>query len=159
MTSVESPPFRLPDALSHLKEHLLQGDEFLKRQFKELDEIRAELQSYGELLAASENHLAMEQAALAETRAREYEVAFQAVRQEVYRQREAERKRTLAEREAALEISRKVADSQLVKMRAELAEEMEKAKRELNLACQTLAAQIATSLVGNGAGPGPGRVN
>ncbi len=102
---------------------------------------------------------AREQAALAETRAREYEAAFQAVRQEVYRQREAERRRTLAEREAALEMSRKGAESHLAKARAELATEVEKAKAELNVTCQTLAGQIAVSLVGNGSGSEPGRVN
>jgi F-type H+-transporting ATPase subunit b len=97
---------------------------------------------------------AREQADLAETRAREYEAAFQAVRQEVYRQRETERKRTLAEREAALEMARKVAESHLAKARADLALEVARAKTELNNACQTLAGQIADSLVGNGSGSG-----
>jgi len=100
-----------------------------------------------------------EQADLAETRAREYEAAFQAVRQEIYRQREAERKRTLVEREAALEMARKVAESHLAKARADLAAEVERAKAELNVTCQTLANQIADSLVGNGTGSDSGRIN
>jgi F-type H+-transporting ATPase subunit b len=93
---------------------------------------------------------AREQADLAETRAREYEAAFQAVRQEVYRQREAERKRTLAEREASLEMARKVAESHLAKARADLAAEVHRAKTELDVTCQDFANQIADSLVGNG---------
>ena len=97
---------------------------------------------------------AREQVELAETRAREYETAFQSVRQEVYRQREAERKRTIAEREAALEVARKATESQLVKVRAELAAQVEDAKAQLNATCQTLANQIADSLVGNGSAPG-----
>ena len=97
---------------------------------------------------------AREQAELAETRAREYETAFQAVRQEVYRQREAERKRTVAEREASLDVARKATESQLAKARAELAAQVEDAKAQLNATCQTLANQIADSLVGNGSAPG-----
>ena len=100
-----------------------------------------------------------EQADLAETRAREYEAAFQAVRQEIYRQREAERKRTLVEREAALEMAHKVAESHLAKARADLAAEVERAKAELTVTCQTLAIQIADSLVGNGTGPDSRRIN
>lgn len=100
-----------------------------------------------------------EQAELSETRAREYEAAFQTVRQELYRHREAERKRTLVERDAALEMARKVAESHLASARADLAAEVEKAKVELNVTCQTLATQIADSLVGNGTGSEPGRVN
>ena len=102
---------------------------------------------------------AREQTALAQTRAREHEAAFQAVRQEVYRLREVERKRTLAEREAALEMARKVAESHLAKARAGLAAEVEIAKAELNVNCQTLARQIADSLVGNGSNPESGRSN
>jgi len=99
---------------------------------------------------------AQEQADLAETRAQEYESAFQAVRQEVYRQREAERKKTIAERESALETARKATESQLAKARAQLAAEVDQAKSQLNVTCQTLANQIADSLVGNGSASGRG---
>mgnify|MGYP001611147761 CR=1 FL=1 len=102
---------------------------------------------------------AREQATLAETRSREYEAAFQAVRQEVYRQREAERKRALAEREEALQKARLETEGLLAKARAELAAEVENAKAELNVTCQALAGEIASSLVGNGSPAEPGRVN
>ena len=101
---------------------------------------------------------ARQDAALAETRSRQYEAAFQAVRQEVYRQREAERKRALAEREEALQKARQEAEAQLAKARADLAGEVEKAKAELHVTCQALAGQIAHSLLGNGS-PEPGRVH
>jgi F-type H+-transporting ATPase subunit b len=102
---------------------------------------------------------AREQAALAETRSREYEAAFQAVRQEVYRQRENERKRALAEREEALQKARLEAEAHLAKARADLAAEVGKAKAELNITCQALAGEIATSLVGDGSSTESGRVN
>jgi F-type H+-transporting ATPase subunit b len=102
---------------------------------------------------------AREQAALAEMRSREYEAAFQAVRQEVYRQREAERRRALAEREEALQRARLETEAHLAKARADLAAEVEKAKTELNVTCQALAAEIATSLVGNGSASESGRVH
>ena len=73
--------------------------------------------------------------------------------------RQAPALRTLAEREAALEMARKVAESHLAKARTGLGAEVERAKVELNVTCQTLANQIADSLVGNGTGPDSGRIN
>ncbi len=113
-----------------------------------------------EILSERERHTkgalerAREQTDLAETRAREYDAAFQAVRQEIYRQRETERKRTLEEREASLEMARKVAESHLAKARADLAVDVARAKSELDTACQTLSREIADSLVGNGSDSG-----
>ncbi|HET7841676.1 MAG TPA: hypothetical protein VFM21_08725, partial [Terriglobia bacterium] len=49
---------------------------------------------------------AREQAAASEARAKEYEEAFQSARQEVYRQREAHRRETLADRERQLSKTR-----------------------------------------------------
>src|ERR1039458_2240518 len=49
---------------------------------------------------------AREQAAAAESKTREYEKGFRALRQDVYRQREGERRVRLAEREAALQKAR-----------------------------------------------------
>lgn len=102
---------------------------------------------------------ASELAALAETRSREYEAAFQDVRQEVYRQRERERKQALAEREAALEKARRDSEAHLAKARADLANDVEKAKSELQSSCQVLAREITESLLGNGSAGQPGRVN
>ncbi len=65
-----------------------------------------------------------EQAATAETKTHEYEEAFQAARQEVYRQREAERHTNLEQRDAALRNAREQAEVLIREARAALAAEV-----------------------------------
>jgi F0F1-type ATP synthase membrane subunit b/b' len=94
---------------------------------------------------------AREQAELAETRAREYEAAFQAVRHDVYRQRDADRRQALAEREAALLQARQRADAWLAEAQADLAQQVATAKKELDSTCQALARDIAQTLLNQNA--------
>ena len=91
---------------------------------------------------------AREQAGEAETKTREYEEAFQAARQEVYRQRELNRRSTLAERDAALQRAREHAEGLIREAQAALANEVTRTKVELGRDCQTLAEEISQSLVG-----------
>jgi len=91
---------------------------------------------------------AREQAATAESKSREYEQAFKGARQEVYRQREAERRASLADRETALQNARGRAEAMIRKAQAQLAEEAARVKAELERACRPLAEDISKSLVG-----------
>jgi F0F1-type ATP synthase membrane subunit b/b' len=91
---------------------------------------------------------AREQAATAETKTREYEEAFQAARQEVYRQRELDRRSTLTERDAAVKKAREQAEVMIREAQAALADEVTRTKVELDRDCQTLAEEISQSLVG-----------
>ena len=97
---------------------------------------------------------AREQGAAARTKARQYEDVFQAARQDVYRQREAERHANLEQRDAALRVARDQAEVLLREARAALATEVLRAKAELDAACQPLAEEISASLVGPEAAPG-----
>jgi F0F1-type ATP synthase membrane subunit b/b' len=97
---------------------------------------------------------AREQAAVAQTKARQYEEVFQAARQEVYRQREVDRRTTLERRDAALQKARDQAEVLIRDARAALAEEVVRAKAELDAACQPLAEEISQSLVGPDSTPG-----
>ena len=97
---------------------------------------------------------AREQATAAETKARQYEEVFQAARQEVYRQREVDRRTTLERRDAALQKARDQAEVLIRDARAALAEEVVRAKAELDAACQPLAEEISQSLVGPDSTPG-----
>jgi F0F1-type ATP synthase membrane subunit b/b' len=91
---------------------------------------------------------AREQATIAETKARQYEEVFQAARQEVYRQREADRRAHLAQRDAALLMGHEQAEGLIRDARVALAEEVARVKAELDAACQPLAEEISQSLVG-----------
>ncbi len=91
---------------------------------------------------------AREQTALAETKAREYDDAFQSARQEVYRQREEERRKILERRDAALRSAREQAEVVIREGQAALASEVERVKAELDAASQPLAEQISETLVG-----------
>ncbi len=93
---------------------------------------------------------AREQTAAVESKTREYEEAFQAARQEVYRQREADRRTHLTERDAALLRAREQAEALIREAQAKLAEEVARTKSELQIACRPLAEEISQSLVGNG---------
>jgi len=113
--------------------------------FRRLTEVLSER----EARTAGALERAREQAALAETRAREYEAAFQAVRQEIYRQRESERREALLGREEALHKAREESVSLLTQMQAELTAEVQRAKNELRAASEGLAQEIIQSVLGN----------
>ena len=100
---------------------------------------------------------AREQTTAAESKARQYEEAFQAARQEVYRQREADRRASLEQRAAALRKGREQAEEFIRNGQAALAEEVARAKAELDAACQPLAEEISQSLVGPDAVSGEGQ--
>jgi len=91
---------------------------------------------------------AREQATAAEGKTKEYEERFQAARQDVYRQREGERRVRLAEREAALEKARQQTEAMVQEAQASLAKEVAGVKVELASACRSLAEMISQSLVG-----------
>lgn len=99
---------------------------------------------------------AHEQVTAAEIKTREYEAAFQAARQEVYRQRETDRHTNLAQRDAALRKAREQAGALVREAQAALAEEVARARGELDAACQPLAEEISQSLVGPDSLPGGG---
>jgi len=89
---------------------------------------------------------AREQSATAEDKAHEYEAAFQAARQEVYRQREAERKAALHERETTLQKGREQSEVWRQGAQATLRKDVEAVKQDLQAACRSLAQEI-TALV------------
>ncbi|MGA3167488.1 MAG: ATP synthase F0 subunit B [Terriglobia bacterium] len=91
---------------------------------------------------------AREQATAAESKTKEYEERFQAARQDVYRQREAERRVSLAEREAALQKARQQTEVMVQEAQARLAKEVAGVRAELESACRPLAEMISQSLVG-----------
>ncbi len=97
---------------------------------------------------------AREQATAAETKARQYEEVFQVARQEVYRQREADRRTNLEQRDGALRIARDQAEVLIREARTALAAEVARAKTELDATCQPLAEEISESLVGPDSTPG-----
>jgi F-type H+-transporting ATPase subunit b len=90
------------------------------------------------------------QAEEVEAQARQYEAAFQAARQEVYREREEARRRNLSERESMLKDSRAQADSKIKEAQANLAAEVAKAKQEMKDACRLLAQEIVGVVLGTG---------
>jgi F-type H+-transporting ATPase subunit b len=91
---------------------------------------------------------AREQGATAGAKAREYEEAFQAARQEVYRQREVHRRASLDQRDSALGKAREQAEALIRDAQAALAGEVARTKAQLDAACQPLAEEITESLVG-----------
>lgn len=91
---------------------------------------------------------AREETALAETKWREYERAFLAARQEVYRLREAERREALREREKALEQARRQTETWLKESQTVLAAQVRAARTELDRACHTLGGEIAATILG-----------
>ena len=101
---------------------------------------------------------AREEAAAVEAKTRQYEEAFQAARQDVYRQRETDRHANLEQRDAPLRQARGQADALIHSAQADLAGEVERAKTELDSACVPLAEEISQSLVGTDSLPGGGRV-
>ena len=97
---------------------------------------------------------AREQATAAETKAHQYEEVFQVAQQEVYRQREADRRTNLEQRDGALRIARDRAEVLIREARTALAAEVARAKTELDATCQPLAEEISESLVGPDSTPG-----
>jgi len=97
---------------------------------------------------------AREQSMLAEAKGREYESAFQSARQEVYRQREEDRRVNLEKRDAAVRTAREQTEVLIRDAQAALASEVDRAKAELDGACQPLAEEITQTLVGPESAPG-----
>jgi F-type H+-transporting ATPase subunit b len=94
------------------------------------------------------------QAADSEAKARQYEEAFQAARQEVYRRREADRRDSLAEREKQLGKAREQSDAYLKEALEALAREAESARQELGRASAPLATKITEAVLSGDKFPG-----
>jgi F-type H+-transporting ATPase subunit b len=92
----------------------------------------------------------------------EYEARFQAARQEVYRRRELERQKALADREQALRRAREQAEVWLKEALTGIAQEAEAARNALGAECRALAMEIADTILGENVPQGgtaqPGRV-
>jgi F0F1-type ATP synthase membrane subunit b/b' len=97
---------------------------------------------------------AREQVAEAEAKSREYEANFQAARQEVYRQREVDRRQALDERTDTLARARDRAESLLRDALAGLAAEVNAAKQELSSTGQSLARAITEAVLSSGTSSG-----
>jgi F-type H+-transporting ATPase subunit b len=93
----------------------------------------------------------------AEAKWQEYEAAFQAARQEVYRQRENDRREGLVERGNSLEKAREQTESWLKDTQEKLSAQVESAKQELSQAGQSLALEIADAVLGEGGSAERGR--
>jgi len=96
---------------------------------------------------------ARERAALAGTKAEQYEAAWQKARQEIYGVREADRRAALAARDEVIRQARERAEDLVNDARTSLAAQGEAARRELVPAGQSLAEEIASAIL---AGPGGG---
>jgi F-type H+-transporting ATPase subunit b len=94
---------------------------------------------------------ARERAALVATKAEEYQAAWQKARQEIYGVREADRRSALAARDEIIQQARERAEGLVKDARASLAGQGEAARRELVPASQSLAEEIASTILG---GPG-----
>jgi F-type H+-transporting ATPase subunit b len=79
---------------------------------------------------------------------REYEAAILSVRQELYKQREADRRVALAERDETLKKARGQAEARLKEAEAAIKKDLEAAKVELMGTAQSLSAQIAEKIMG-----------
>jgi len=91
------------------------------------------------------------QAAAAEEKARQYEAAFQAARQETYRRREAAGRAILEDREATLKRARQQSEAMVSEAQAGLAAEVAQRKNELLGTCQALGQEIAQTVLGGAA--------
>jgi F-type H+-transporting ATPase subunit b len=101
---------------------------------------------------------AHEQAAAAEEKARQYEAAFQAARQDTYRLREAAGRSILADRQATLKRAHQESEVLLGEAQVSLAAEVAQHKKELENTCQSLGQEIAETILGGAAGDGAGRI-
>jgi F-type H+-transporting ATPase subunit b len=100
---------------------------------------------------------AREQTAAAEVKTREYELAFQGARQEVYRQREADRQAGIKARDAALGLAREQAEAWVRDAQIDLATQVEAAKSTLAAATQSMANEIVEVVLSPSAGPVAGQ--
>jgi F-type H+-transporting ATPase subunit b len=91
------------------------------------------------------------QTVAAEEKARQYEAAFQAARQETYRRREAAGRAILEDREATLKRARQQSEAMLSEAQASLAAEVAQRKGELLSTCQVLGQEIAQTILGGAA--------
>lgn len=85
---------------------------------------------------------------LAEARGKEYDLAWQKARQEIYRQREADRRNVLASREALIRQAHQDADSLVQEAQSSLAAQAESARAELGTASRSLAEEITGAVLG-----------
>lgn len=95
---------------------------------------------------------AKERAAQADARATEYEALWLKARQEIYSQREAERREAVAARDEVVRQARAKAEATVKAAQADLAAEAEQARRDLTQSGTALADQIAGVIL---AGPAP----
>ena len=101
---------------------------------------------------------AREQAELAEQKARQYENSFQAARQEVYRQRESDRRAILQDRDTALKQAKQQSETLVGEAQARLAKDVARNKQELEATCQSLGEEIAETILGTAVAAGKGGV-
>jgi len=94
------------------------------------------------------------QAAEAEEKAHQHDAAFQAARQEVYRQREAARRSMLDDRQATLDKARQQSEAIVKEAATSVATEVAQSKKELLATCQSLGHQIAATVMGTPLGEG-----
>lgn len=92
--------------------------------------------------------LAEEAFAAADQKTAEFERALQAARAEIYKDQEAMRQRWLAEQAETLAGARADADAKIREARAEISQEVDRAKEELASSAASLSEQIVQQLVG-----------
>jgi F-type H+-transporting ATPase subunit b len=93
--------------------------------------------------------------AAAEAKAKEYEAAFQAARQEVYRLREADRRTALQEREEMLKAERARSESALKDAQTALHAEAESVKQQLIGTTHALALAVTGAVLDEATPVGP----
>ncbi len=93
--------------------------------------------------------------AAAEAKAKEYEAAFQAARQDVYRLREADRRTALQEREEMLKAERARSESALKDAQTALHAEAESVKHQLIGTTHALALAVTGAVLGEATPVGP----
>jgi F-type H+-transporting ATPase subunit b len=97
---------------------------------------------------------ARERAVAGEEKARQYEAAFQAARQETYRQREAARLAIVESREEILKRAQQQSEALLSEAQASLAVEVAQSKKELQSLCESLGQEVAETILGDAASGG-----
>ncbi|HLI30307.1 MAG TPA: ATP synthase F0 subunit B [Terriglobia bacterium] len=100
---------------------------------------------------------AREQALAAEVKSRQYEDAVRAARQEIYSQRQEEKRKAQAERDDVLRSTRERAEALMKSAEATLAAEVSAAKQQLTASCQALAEELANRIISGGIQPDGGR--
>ncbi|MGA2350398.1 MAG: hypothetical protein ABSF70_08210 [Terracidiphilus sp.] len=90
--------------------------------------------------------------AQAEARAAEYADKLRQARTEVFKVREARVKQWSAERDAAVDVTRKAADLKVIQAKAELEAEAERAKQSIQTSVEDLARQVMRAVLPVAAG-------